>query len=177
VSLARFGYKAHMETLRLERNNGRRGVAALRGKQYEPHVPGFDYDILDQMVSYGLVRAKLVIYEDLSQVMGAEITAVQFTALVLIGANPDIKQADLSRILAITPSAVVALLDALARQGLVTRRAFRQDRRAKGVRLTTKGRERLARYKERVLAYDRRVTHRLSPAEREQLLNLLGKLG
>ena len=154
-----------------------RGVASLRGKQYEPHVPGFDYDILDRQISYGLVRAKLVIYEDLSEVMGADLTAAQFTALVLIGANPRIKQTDLSRILAIAPSAVVAILDALTRQGLVQRRAVRKDRRAKALRLTAKGRGRLVVYKSRVMAYDRRISRRLSDAEREQLLALLGKLG
>jgi DNA-binding MarR family transcriptional regulator len=156
--------------------NGR-GVAALRGKQYEPHVPGFDYDALDQMVTYCLVRAKLVIYEDLSEVMGSDLTAVQFTALILVGANPGIKQTDLSRILAVTPSAVVAIVDALARRGLVRRHAQRADRRAKAVRLTAKGKARLALYKARVMAYDRRVSRRLTEAEREQLLALLGKLG
>jgi DNA-binding MarR family transcriptional regulator len=166
-----------MESLRPAKPISRRGVAALRGKQYEPRVPGFDYDILDRLVSYGLIRAKLVIHEDLAEVMGADLTAVQFTALVLVGANPDIKQTDLSRILAVTPSAVVALIDALARQGLLLRRAFRNDRRAKAVRLTAKGRERVAQFKTRVMAYDRRISHRLTDAEREQLLALLAKLG
>lgn len=155
----------------------RRGVAAMRGKQYEPHLPGIDYDILDRLVTFGLVRAKLVIFEDMAEVLGARLTAVQFTALVLVGANPGIRQTGLSRILAIAPSAVVATVDALARQGLVRRSAVLGDRRAKAVRLTAKGRARLPELKQRVLAYDRRVSHRLADAEREQLLALLDRLG
>jgi len=166
-----------MESIQPAKSAPLRGVAALRGKAYEPHIPGFDYDILDRLVSFGLIRAKLVIHEDLGEVMDADVTAVQFTALVLVGANPGIKQTDLSRMLAIAPSAVVALLDGLARQGLVLRRAYRADRRAKAVRLSAKGRERVAQFKKRVLAYDRRVSRRLSEAERAQLLLLLGKLG
>lgn len=31
---------------------------------FVPHIPGIDYDILDELVGYALRRAQIVIYED-----------------------------------------------------------------------------------------------------------------
>ena len=74
-----------------------------------------------------------------------------------------------------TPTAT-RMLDALVRDGVVTRRGSSVDRRVVTVRLTDKGR-RLARAKGKVVAEKRkRAYESLSPRERRDAIALLGRL-
>ncbi len=70
---------------------------------------------------------------------------------------------------------MVGLVDALEQRGVLERRRG-EDRRTNGLWLTRAGRAMLARVKRRIAQHEKRVGARLSPAERAQLLALLGKL-
>jgi DNA-binding MarR family transcriptional regulator len=70
---------------------------------------------------------------------------------------------------------MVGVLHALQGGGLIERRRG-DDRRTNGLWLTPRGHALITRLKRRIQAHERRVAARLSPAEREQLIELLEKL-
>jgi DNA-binding MarR family transcriptional regulator len=94
---------------------------------------------------------------------------------MLIEANPGVTQSRLAQAMALDRSTMVGVLDALESRGWLERRKG-SDRRTNGLWLTRAGRVTLARVKRRIADHEMRVTARLSSAERERLLVLLGKL-
>jgi len=70
---------------------------------------------------------------------------------------------------------MVGVLDELEARGLLARRKA-GDRRMNGLWLTPRGRRQLARAMRAIRAHERRVTARLSAAERAELLRLLAKI-
>jgi DNA-binding MarR family transcriptional regulator len=70
---------------------------------------------------------------------------------------------------------MVGVLHLLEGRGLVERRRG-TDRRTNGLWLTAAGRVLVGKLKRRIQLHERRVSSRLTPAEREQLLGLLEKL-
>jgi DNA-binding PadR family transcriptional regulator len=75
----------------------------------------------------------------------------------------------------IDPSTMVSLVDRLERAGLAKRRPHPQDRRAREVLVTPKGRRTLKRARELGEEVEGDVLRGLSPAERRQLVTLLRK--
>jgi hypothetical protein len=59
-----------------------------------------------------------------------EVTPGLFGVLVIIEANPDLKQSELARATHLDRSTVVTIIDNLERRGLVERRAALHDRRS-----------------------------------------------
>lgn len=74
-----------------------------------------------------------------------------------------------------TPTAT-RMLFALERDGIVERRNSEVDRRSVRVRLTAKGRRRLARKRELILAKQRAIFDSLTPPERRQAEAILRRL-
>ena len=145
---------------------------------FDPHLPGFDYGVLDELVGYALRRAQLLIYQDFQQALVPwQITPPRFSALVLIARNPGLKQSDLAQLLGIARSGVVMLADDLQALGHVKRVDSPTDRRAYRLELTERGRKALKEIEAAVLAHDARVAARLSAAEKATLMRLLAKLG
>src|SRR3954468_24189754 len=85
-------------------------------------------------------------------------------------------QHELARAVGIEGPTLTRHLDALERQRLVQRRQDASDRRAVVVELTPEGRERHARLREVVIAFDRRLRSGLSQAETDTLRELLDRL-
>lgn len=84
-------------------------------------------------------------------------------------------QRELARLLHYDPSNITALADSLEARGLLERRADASDRRFRLLALTPDG-ERLRSLLEDRLAQPPAFLNRLTHAEQEQLLDLLGKL-
>lgn len=134
--------------------------------------------MLDHLLGYAIRQAQLVITEAFDRQMSGEaITTQRFSALVLIGANPGLKQTDLADIMGIARSGALAILDNLLRRGLVETRSIVGDRRARGLYLSEHGKLLHARLRRRVVAHDQAVTARLSAPEKQQLRALLGRIG
>ena len=106
---------------------------------------------------------------------GREITPPRFTALVMIGANPDMSQSTLGAVLGIARSGAKTLTDWMERRRLVERRQH-ADGRVWGLHLTARGQTLVSAMKKRVLAEDRRRSSVLGRRERTQLTRLLNKL-
>ena len=148
-----------------------------RGEHFEPHVAGVEYGVLDALVGYAIRRAQILIYEDfLAALQPWDITPQRFSALTLIVANAELKLTELARILGIARSGAVQLVDQLQAMGYVARHEAVGDKRAFSLVMTPAGRRAHADITKAVRAHDQRISARLSAAEREQLISLLGRL-
>jgi DNA-binding MarR family transcriptional regulator len=74
--------------------------------------------------------------------------------LVIIEANPDLKQSELARATHLDRSTVVTIIDNLERRGLVERRASPNDRRSNAIRLTEAGSTLLRQLKRKVVQHE-----------------------
>lgn len=126
------------------------------------------------LIGYRLRRAQQELFRDFAASI-PDISPGRAGLLMLIEANPGVTQSRLAQAMALDRSTMVGVLDALESRGWLERRKGR-DRRTNGLWLTRGGRLLLARIKRRIADHEARVTARLSSAERERLLVLLGKL-
>lgn len=141
-----------------------------------PERPIF-FDLLPDLVGFQLRMAQVAIFKDFSADIGElDITPGLFGVLVLIDANPDLKQSDLARAAHLDRSTVVTVIDNLERRQLVERRTSPTDRRSNALRLTPTGRGLLRKLKKRVAAHEERLAARLTAAERAELVRLLQKI-
>lgn len=156
------------------RRKGRRGA----GKAEEAVQPGeLDLGMLTELSGYLVRRAQLAIWQDfLRGFAGTGITPAQFSALVVIGANPGVIQTVLANALAIERSAMVPLIDHLEELGLAIRVPSASDRRSRALHLTARGAAVLRDLERLVREHEARVTAALTPAEHEALLALLRKM-
>ena len=87
--------------------------------------------------------------------------------------EPDIDQVGLAARLGIDRNTASLLVDRLEAKGLLERRVNREDRRARLLRLTTRGERLHARLYPVTSAAQQRILNVLQPAERDILLDLL----
>ncbi|MCK9382679.1 MAG: MarR family transcriptional regulator [Sulfuritalea sp.] len=121
--------------------------------------------------------AQIALFRDFAQGLGEhDVTPGLFGALVIIEANPDLKQSDLARATHLDRSTVVTVIDNLERRGLVERRAALHDRRANAIRLTAEGSALLRKLKRQVTQHESRLVRNFSDTEREMFLALLQKV-
>lgn len=136
-----------------------------------------DYGLLPGLVGYQLRMAQIALFRDFSQGLGGEdVTPGLFGVLVIIEANPDLKQSELARATHLDRSTVVTVIDNLERRGLVERRVALHDRRSNAIRLTDAGSALLRKLKRQVSQHEKRLLQNFSAAERETFLALLKKV-
>lgn len=140
----------------------------------KPHI---DYGVLPDLVGYHLRLAQIALFRDFANGPGEhDVTPGLFGVLVIIEANPDLKQSDLARAAHLDRSTVVTVIDNLERRGLVERRAALHDRRSNAIRLTADGTALLRKLKRQVTQHEKRLLANFSEAERGQLFALLQKV-
>jgi DNA-binding MarR family transcriptional regulator len=103
------------------------------------------------------------------------LTPPLFAVLNYLQANEGAIQQRIGSAMGIDPSTMVALVDQLERAGLAKRRPHAQDRRAREVLITSKGRRALERARELAQKVEGDVLRGLSATERRQLVALLRK--
>ena len=92
---------------------------------------GISLGVLPELVGFQLRMAQIAMFKDFSESIGdLEMTPGLFGVLVIIEANPDLKQSDLARATHNDRSTVVSVIDNLERRSLVERRAAPNDRRS-----------------------------------------------
>ncbi|MGI5261181.1 MarR family winged helix-turn-helix transcriptional regulator [Streptomyces angustmyceticus] len=96
--------------------------------------------------------------------------------LSAVGELGPVSQAELGRTLRIDPKDMVALVNDLQRDGLVTRTPDPRDRRKNAVEISADGRRRLRRTQQLGDEANAELTADLTPAEREQLVALLTRI-
>ena len=104
------------------------------------------------------------------------MTTRMWGALSVLDAEGAITQQKLGQSTGIDPSSMVATVDDLEAAGLVERRRHPSDRRAHALHITEKGRATLSRGRRVARGAQEDLLAPLSPAEREQLHELLLRL-
>jgi DNA-binding MarR family transcriptional regulator len=136
-----------------------------------------DHAILRELVGYNVRRADLYMRQEFERNLGpGRFRPGEFSALALIGANPQVTQAELAHALGVRRPNMVGLIGRLERRGLVRRTADPQDRRNHALETTARGGALLRDTRKRVAAGDRRAAAALSERERTQLIGLLRRL-
>lgn len=136
-----------------------------------------NFGLLPDLVGYQLRMAQIALFRDFAQGPGGEdVTPGLFGVLIIIEANPDLKQSELARATHLDRSTVVTVIDNLERRGLVERRVALHDRRSNAIRLTDAGVALLRKLKRHVSQHEKRLLQNFSTAERETFLALLKKV-
>jgi DNA-binding MarR family transcriptional regulator len=104
---------------------------------------------------------------------GLPITRLQASLLIRIARNPGVSQTAAATDLDIEPIALVRMLDRLHEEGLVERRAHPTDRRVRTLWLTPLAWAVVNRILEINVAVREEACAGLSPAARDQLMNML----
>ena len=132
---------------------------------------------LPALLGYTLRRAQLAVFADFHTAFAPlGLRPAQFSALVLIDANPGCKQSEAADALGIMQPNFVALMDDLEARGLARRAPAKIDRRSYALELTGRGRLLLARAMTTVAAHETRVTAGLSEVEAKQMFALLARI-
>ena len=138
---------------------------------------GIDLGVLPSLLGYQLRLAQRAIFADFADSLGdLEVSPGLFGMLVVIEANPGLKQAQLAKAAHLDRSSLVPALDKLEARGLVTRRASEHDRRVNGLWLTDAGNALLKKLKQRVARHEERLARGLTRSERVQLVALLARI-
>jgi DNA-binding MarR family transcriptional regulator len=139
--------------------------------------PGPQLGRLGPSLGYNLRVAQLRIFAAFASVADQHaITPTQFAVLLLIDANPGIKQIELADALDVDRSTLVRLVDRCADAKLVRRGSSKLDRRVAPPVLTARGRALLAAMVPAVARAEAAASG-LSGAEIATLLQLLGRIG
>ena len=132
---------------------------------------------LDRFVGYNLKRAYMLFQADFRDTFGADgLTPRAFSVLSLAAEMPGVTQSDLSRLLGIERSGLVAIVDDLEARGFLARVAVPGDRRVQALRPTKAGEAALAEMLGAVEDHEERLLGPLNEEERATLLGLLIKL-
>jgi DNA-binding MarR family transcriptional regulator len=157
------------------RRSSRGSVAAATVNGSPSH--GIDLGVLPSLLGYQLRLAQRAIFADFADSLGdLEVSPGLFGMLVVIEANPGLKQAQLAKAAHLDRSSLVPALDKLEARGLVTRRASEHDRRVNGLWLTDAGNALLKKLKQRVARPEERLARGLTRSERVQLVTLLARI-
>jgi DNA-binding MarR family transcriptional regulator len=106
-----------------------------------------------------------------------EIEPREFALLRAVAASEGQSQQAIGERLQIPASRMVAFVDALEARGLLERRQNPRDRRARALHVTRDGADMLARAFALAAVHERELCSSLSDEEREQLLDLLQRVG
>jgi DNA-binding MarR family transcriptional regulator len=136
---------------------------------------GAQLGLLPGLIGYQLRLAQRAIFADFADTVGAEgISPGLFGILVIVEANPGLRQQRLAEAAHLDRSSLVPVIDKLEARGLVERRAA--DRRSNGIYLTQQGAALLRALKRRVRSHEQRVVENLSQREQRELVRLLRRI-
>jgi len=160
----------------LPRQSGRRAArSGLSAKR--PGKSAAQLGLLPGLLGYQLRLAQRAIFDDFADAMGElAVSPGLFGMLVIIEANPGLKQTELAHAAQLDRSSLVPALDKLEARRLVARRASAEDRRVNGLWLTPEGGALLKQLKKRVARHEKRLVRDLTAAERETLAALLQRI-
>jgi DNA-binding MarR family transcriptional regulator len=154
---------------------GLRGAASRSPRSKQQSI---DLGALNDRVGYFVRRFQVWIFQDFTRTLStAQIRPAQYSALVLIDANPGLSQSDLADVLGIERARVVRMLDELERRDYAVRLRSTQDRRSHALFLTPAGRKLLRRLEILTARHEAHVTAKIGPAHRRTLLKILRSFG
>jgi DNA-binding MarR family transcriptional regulator len=141
------------------------------GPPPSPERPFLSVGFTISTTGYALARR----FRELLAPLGLEPR--EFALLRNVAASEGVTQQAIGQRMGVAASRMVAFVDSLEERGLIERRQNPEDRRARALYVTPTGRELLGRAFAIAVEHEQRLTSDLSPAEREQLLDLLSRVG
>jgi DNA-binding MarR family transcriptional regulator len=139
-----------------------------------------DGDAVSTEVYATLVRTGSALMDEIDRVVQASSLAINLqitnTLAVIEGAGEPLTPSEISARTLVSSATMTGTLDRLERQGLVRRLPNPEDRRSVLVEVTDAGRALCDRFLPGINALQIAVVSELEPAERHQLLELLGKV-
>jgi DNA-binding MarR family transcriptional regulator len=137
-----------------------------------------DYSILSEAVLYRLRRAQLAVVQDFNDSLASiGLRPADFSVLIVVANNTDLKQSDVAEALGIQRANFVAIIDNLEAKGLLARRKSDTDRRVHFLDMTPDGREMLSNLSEIWKHNEEKLISRLGGEKaRNQLINLLRRI-
>ena len=163
---------------RSEMTAGGERQASRRARRIAAEPPErLEFGMLPSLVGFHLRLAQVAVFRDFVETMGSlDVTPGLFAVLVLIEANPGLRQTALAQAVRLDRSTIVPIVDKLENRKLVQRRASLRDRRSNALFLTAEGAALLRRLKTRVTAHEKKLVQRMRPAERDTLVALLDRI-
>ncbi|MEG3085991.1 MarR family winged helix-turn-helix transcriptional regulator [Sphingomonas sp. PB4P5] len=132
---------------------------------------------LSHLLGYHLRRASGAFALDFHEAMnGTGMRQVLVGILAIVEANPGVNQGSVGTALGIKRANMVSLINELVDAGLLARIVAPEDRRAFSLTLTESGQAMLKDCTVRIEAHEARMLADLSGAERQTLLELLGRI-
>jgi DNA-binding MarR family transcriptional regulator len=132
---------------------------------------------LDDRLGFWLRLAQQSAFEAFHRAMAPlGLTPGRMGVLLLLEAQPDLRQAALAEALRVKPPNLAVLLAALEADGLIRRVEDARNRRANRLRLTPAGRALLRRAKLREAAVEAEISGGLDPATRAVLIAALRRI-
>ncbi|NML04361.1 MarR family transcriptional regulator [Sphingomonas sp. G-3-2-10] len=132
---------------------------------------------LSGLVGYHLRRASNAFGADFSRALtGTGMRQVLLAILSVVASNPRANQGSVGRVLGIQRANMVALINDLVERGLIDRQVAQGDRRAFALTITAEGRKLLDQCLARIAEHEAEMLSDLSDAERDMLIDLLGRI-
>ena len=133
--------------------------------------------LLPGLLGTHLRRAELAVFESFQNALAdVGLTPSEFGVLLLIYENEGLSQTELGNGIQSDRSSVVTLIDRFENAGLVIRQPSLLDRRTHALSLTAEGHKLMQVLIPRIQAHEQAITSRISPAEQQQLIELLGRI-
>jgi len=107
---------------------------------------------------------------------GEDVTQLEYAVLMFLDDLPGIDQRRLAEALGVDRNNTGVLVEGLEKRGFVDRRVNGEDRRARQLSLTAKGRKILGRVRPKVRATSERILHPLARSEQKQFINFMVRL-
>jgi DNA-binding MarR family transcriptional regulator len=132
---------------------------------------------LDEDIGFALRLAQLAVFRDISEAMRElDLKPSEFSALLVIEANPGLKQQTIGELLMIRKPNLVSMIELLVGRGFVDRSSPPGDRRSYSLHLTPRGSEHLTAAKAAHQAHGKRVRAALPNVDYDQLILSLRSL-
>jgi DNA-binding MarR family transcriptional regulator len=152
-------------------------VGENRGFKRAAEETQIDSGILPELLGYNLRRAQIGMFKAFSVAFrSVDIRPTQFSIMVIIEANPGLKQSELSAALLVKRTNMVALLDRLEERGLIRREVSPLDRRAHGLYLTEQGSQFMLHLHEIHRRLEQHLSDLLGADRKADLLHLLRQM-
>lgn len=133
--------------------------------------------MLPELIGYHIRLAQMAIFADFDEALGEHaLSPGLFGLLVIVEANPGMKQTQLADAARLDRSTLVPALDKLEDRGLVERRAAPGDRRSNGLFLTGAGFDLLTAAKRAVRRHEARLAREFGAGERDKLIASLSRI-
>lgn len=136
-----------------------------------------DFGRLPGYIGYRVRLAQSAIFRHLTRPPNDPgMTPGEFSLMTVVGRNRRIDAATLAKAYGLDKATLSLTLKRLTQGGLITAERRKDDRRHLALRLTPAGRGALRRAARRIERQERLMSSVLAPGEREQLLDLLGRI-